>query len=87
MSNANDHPDESESRRNANAQQGSWLARHLWMLKGFLVALALVAFGVAVLFWFDGPMANVVWAMAVTLAGLLVVVQVGIAFVQATRSA
>lgn len=80
------NPDERENGRRADAQQGNWIAKNLWMLKGFLAALALAVFGVAVLFAFDGAMANVVWAMSVTLAALVVLVQLGIGVVQATRS-
>jgi hypothetical protein len=86
MANASDHPGGSEGDRRADAQQGNWIVRNLWMLKGFLVALALVAFGTAVLFSFDGSLANVVWAMSITVAALVVLVQLGIAIVQATRS-
>lgn len=85
MSNASDHQEGPESGRSADAQQGNWLAKNLWMLKGLLVALALVAFGTAILFSFDGALANVVWAMSITVAGLIVLVQIGIAIVQATR--
>jgi anti-sigma-K factor RskA len=85
MSNASDQPDGSEGSRSLDAQQGNWLTRNFWMLKGLIAALALVAFGVIILFSFEGAMANVVWAMSVTLAALVVLFQIGIAVVQSTR--
>ena len=86
MSNASDHPNGSEDNRSLDDQQGNWLTKYFWMLKGLLAALVLVAFGVAILFSFEGPMANVVWAMSVTLAALVVLFQIGIAVVQSTRA-
>lgn len=87
MSNASDRADGSEDDRSVDETEKNWVAKNLWMVKGLLVAISLAGFGVAVLLAFDGTLANVVWAMSVTLAALVVVVQLGIAFVQASRSA
>jgi hypothetical protein len=87
VSNASDRADGSEDDRSVDETEKNWVAKNLWMVKGLLVAISLAGFGVAVLLAFDGTLANVVWAMSVTLAALVVVVQLGIAFVQASRSA
>lgn len=90
VSDSSDYSAEAEADRDADRDtdeaQGNWLVRNLWMLKGMIAAIALAAFGVAILVAFDGTMANVVWAMSVTLAALIVLVQLGIGVVQSTRS-
>jgi hypothetical protein len=87
VSNASDRADGSEDDGSVDETEKNWVAKNLWMVKGLLVAISLAGFGVAVLLAFDGTLANVVWAMSVTLAALVVVVQLGIGFVQASRSA
>ncbi|WP_435177980.1 hypothetical protein [Halorussus sp. AFM4] len=70
-----DTDDGSESGRGPDTARGNWLTRNFWILKGLVAAGALVALAFASLAFFEGAMANVLWAMGITLAGLVVLIE------------
>lgn len=71
----------------ADTAQGNWLTRNFWLLKGLVAAGSLVGLAFASLAFLDGNMANVLWAMALTLAVLVLLVQALFGGLQLAQSA
>lgn len=69
-----------------DTQQGNWLTRNFWILKGVIAVGVLVGLAYASLAVFDHELANVVWAISITIAGLVALLQVGIGALQVVRS-
>ena len=82
-----DAVDSSESGHGADTAQGNWLTRNFWILKGLAAAGTLVGLAFASLAFLEGEMANVLWAMAVTMAALVVLVQALFGGLQLAQSA
>lgn len=76
----------SEHDSGVDTEQGNWLTRNFWMVKGGLAAAVLVGFAFASLAVFDHEMANVLWAISITLAALLVIGEIAFGLFEAVRS-
>ncbi|WP_135826269.1 hypothetical protein [Halorussus ruber] len=67
--------------------QGNWVTRNFWILKGVAAVGVLLGLAYANLAVFDDELANVLWAIFVTLAGMVALLQVGLGALQVVRSA
>lgn len=76
-----------DSSEGADTAQGYWLTRNFWILKGLAAAGGLVGLAFASLAFLDGNMANVLWAMALTLAVLVLLIQALFGGLQLAQSA
>lgn len=67
--------DSSRSGDGTDITEESWIARNLWVLEGVVTAAILVGLGFASLATFEGALGNVLWAIPVTLAMLVLLIQ------------
>jgi len=78
--------DSSQSSQDVDTQ-GNWVTRNFWILKGVVAVGVLLGLAYANLAVFDDELANVLWAIFVTLAGMVALLQIGLGALQVVRSA
>ncbi|WP_276301160.1 hypothetical protein [Halorussus lipolyticus] len=87
MPDVSDAIDSSRSGQDEDTTQGNWLTRNFWMVKGLVAVALLVGLAYGSLAVFDHELANVLWAISITMAGLVVLIQVGFGALRVVRSA